>query len=114
MMTRCRLDAGLGGDRGQDFADKLVRALRALPAGSLPLTAACTQGGWVDDSDLAISVLTISGDDGAVSARVGVFFTEVVGGCNCNDDPVGCSAYGVVRVTLDRTTGIAEIVPDGD
>lgn len=97
-----------------DFASVLKREVIALGAEQLPLAQGLARGGMVDAENLDASVLAFHETDAGLVVKLGLFYAEVIGGCNCNDDPVGCSAYGVVRVTLDRTTGIAEIVPDGD
>lgn len=80
---------------------RLQQLLIALPSGSLPLQHGCLQGGLIDDSDLSLSMLSSSFDGDLVVVRVGVFFTEVVGGCNCHDDPVNNHAYAVIEVLLD-------------
>lgn len=113
-MTVLTLEPGLPDLDAEALAQALVRALEALPPGRLPLAAACTQGGVVDDGDLAISVLAVSEAAERVTARVGVFFSEVVGGCNCDEDPVAFPAYGVLRVVLDRRCGVAVVAPDDD
>ena len=89
------------------LAQTIARELEALPAEDLPLHAYCSQGGWVDDSQLAVSVLELRPDTHCVMARVGVFFTELVGGCNCQDDPAKVNAYGVFEIRIDRISGLA-------
>jgi hypothetical protein len=90
----------------------VASAVMGLPAGSLPLHAGCTQGGWVDDSALAVNVLELRSDAQRIEARVGVFFTELVGGCNCHDDLVKVNAYSVLEVHIERISGQAVIEPD--
>lgn len=92
---------------GAAFAETLKRELAALPSGSLPLARATTQGGQVDDRDIAVTVLGATADADAIRARVGVFFTEVVPSCSCGDDPLEVNAYCVLRIDIDRTTAAA-------
>jgi hypothetical protein len=113
-MKVLRLGPGLGGGEGDQIDQALVRGLRTLPPGSLPLEAACTQGGIVDDRDAAFTVLGIDATPRWVTARVGIFFKELVGGCNCHDDPIESHAYGVFQVEVDRTTGVTTISPVDD
>jgi hypothetical protein len=84
-------------------------ALQRLPPGTLPLHEACTQGGVVDDGDLGISLLHWATAGSQVRIRVGVFFSEIVGGCNCHDDPVATSRYAILWVRIARVDGSAEI-----
>ena len=83
-----------------NFADRLRDALSTLPPGILPLAQACTQGGLVDETGRSLSVLGTQHSSGQWVARVGVFFTERVGGCNCHDDPAESTVYAVIEVRL--------------
>ena len=78
----------------------LKNELESLTAGSLPLHEYTTQGGMVDDNNIAVSVFSVEELGDGLQAKVGVFFTEIVGGCNCHDDPVGENAYAelVLRI----------------
>ena len=87
----------------------LPLALRRLPPGALPLTEACTQGGIISDGDLGISLLSWATTGSHIVVRVGVFFEEIVGGCNCHDDPVAASRYAILGVRIARGDGSAEI-----
>jgi hypothetical protein len=89
------------------FARVLKQGLQGLQSGALPLEHATTQGGHVDDSDLSVTVLRTVENDHSVEAEVGVFFTEVVGGCNCHDDPLAVNAYCEMRVTIDKASAEA-------
>lgn len=94
-----------------ELADCLNKALRSLPPGSLPLRGGCEQGGLVDDSDLSVSVLAVDRTADQTTARVGVFFTEIVGGCSCHDDPVRANAYCMLEVVIRNTDGDTRISP---
>ena len=39
--------------------------------------------------------------------RLGVFFAEVVGGCNCHDDPVATHSYALLGLRIARSDGAA-------
>jgi hypothetical protein len=104
------LTAALRAWPSDDFARALKADLEALPAGTLPLHLATTQGGLVDDSDISVSVLTHTDDAAAIRARVGVFFTEAVGGCNCHDDPIRANGYCLLEVSIHKRTAAADFV----
>ena len=89
------------------FAARLKTAITQLPPGSLPLQQATTQGGLVDDSQITVTVLGSEREGDEIVARVGVFFEEVVGGCNCHDDPVSVNGYCMLQVRIDANTGEA-------
>ena len=88
----------------ESFSPTLKREIEELPPGTLPLQQGTTQGGVVDESALSTTVInTTDGKDG-IEARVGVFFSEIVGGCSCGDDPLTENAYCELSVTIDRAT----------
>ena len=96
------------------FAARLRDALTALPPGTLPLGRACTQGGIVDEADRSLSILSARRSAGQGEARVGVFFVERVGGCNCHDDPAESTAYAVIEVQLSEGDGTVDYRYVGD
>jgi hypothetical protein len=102
-------------DRQTDcFALTLKSEIGNLPAGTLPLDQGVTQGGYVDDSDMAITVLHATEDDASIQAKVGVFFTEIVASCGCGDEPMPTNAYCDMQVRIDKATAEAEftLIPE--
>lgn len=93
----------------KDFAMHLVALLKTLDPSDLPLAAGCTQGGQIDAEGIQFSVMGHERQAGGATARVGVFFTEVVGGCNCHDDPVRSNAYLVIEIALEGHKGQMDI-----
>ena len=90
-----------------DFAAVLKRELLALPAGTLPLHLGTSQGGVVDPASLGLTVLGAVETGGEIRARAGVFFTEIVGGCSCGDDPLTANAYCELEIRIDPARGTA-------
>lgn len=88
-----------------DRAAAFRHALGALPAHILPLQQATTQGGLVKPRSMEITVLNTHRADRKWIGRIGVFFIEVVGGCNCHDDPVEANGYCVIEVSLASDNG---------
>lgn len=98
---------------GRGFDDACLRdRLNGLPTGILPLADACTQGGRVDESARSIGVLRSWHEDGCGHVRIGVFFGEVVAGCNCNDDPVTDNVYACFELCIEPAlagTGVTAV-----
>lgn len=89
------------------FQGALKATLLGLPPGSLPLHAAVSQGGRVDEDHLDATVLEVTDTGALIHARVGVFFTEMVGNCACGDEPFPANAYCLLQVGIDTATGSA-------
>ena len=84
----------------------LRRGLAAIRAEQLPLAGACVQGGWVDGAALSLSLLDarVTGD-GGIDARIGAQFVELVGGCNCHDDPAASAVFCVIGMHWNAEGG---------
>jgi len=91
------------------FAPSLKRELMALGKGVLPLASAVTSGGVVDDSNLAVSILRSTDAGSTIVVRVGVFFAEVIAGCNCSDDPMSIPAYCELHIDIDKLSAAANL-----
>ncbi|MGD8803274.1 MAG: glucosamine--fructose-6-phosphate aminotransferase [Gammaproteobacteria bacterium] len=91
-----------------DFVHALKCQLESLPAGSLPLEQGTSQGGYVDDSDISVTVIRVSEKNGRIQGKIGVFFTEIVVGCGCGDDPFPVNAYCELQISLDKNTAEME------
>jgi hypothetical protein len=91
------------------FTRILKGEIEALGTGSLPLDQGITQGGFVDDENVAALVLNATGDDQYIDSEVGVFFTEIIAGCNCGDEPDTINVYCRLKLRINRATAEAEI-----
>ena len=97
-----------------EFEQALKSELENLPTGTLPLHQATSQGGIVDDSNISACILSSEASDDEVKIRAGIFFTEIVAGCNCNDPPMEINAYCVLEIaiyTADANTRVT-IIPE--
>lgn len=90
------------------FEKTLKTELEGLPAGTLPLERATSRGGIADDSDISVTVIEAVENTRSIQARAGIFFTEIVGGCSCGDDPFAENAYCEIRILIDKSTAEAE------
>ena len=70
-----RLTESLQCWRSGDFDKKLKHELESLPAGTLPLENALTRCGTVDDSDIAVVVIS-SREQGGRTAKCGSALTR--------------------------------------
>lgn len=87
------------------FAETLKAELEALPAERLPLQACTTAGGFVAAAPFTVCVLGSEADDTAITARLAVFFTEVVVNCGCGDDPYEQQVACNLAVRIDLCSG---------
>ena len=53
----------------------------------LPLQQALERSSIVSDSPFTASILTFSEDNTHLTIKTAIFFTGIIAGCNCADDP---------------------------
>lgn len=93
------------------FAATLKREL-ADRAASLPLQQAVTTSSSALDSGIEAMLITVQEDDRRILARVGVFFSGIVAGCSCADDPTPVAPqpeYCELQLAIDRTTAATDV-----
>lgn len=94
-----------------DFPAVLKRELEASGT-QLPLQEALAGSSAVFGDRIEVMVIASDADAGRIQAKVGVFFSGIVAGCSCADDPTPVEAqneYCELRVDIDRRTAAAEV-----
>lgn len=91
-----------------NFPSVLKSELEALAVHQLPLQAAMMHGNSVLDDDLKVMINTISYDQEAINVTVGIFFSSMISGCNCADDPTPAETqheYCEVELAINKLNG---------
>ena len=107
-MNRTTFSKCLAHWRCDDFTASLELEIESLPSGILPLHKAVTPGSYVDDSDMACTILRVTETDNVIQARVGIFFTEIVVSCGCGDEPMHQNAYTEMDIHIDKHSAEVE------
>ena len=92
-----------------EFSGSFKREIQGLPSGTLPLQSRGTQNGLVDDSDLSLVLLQTTETGDMYNIRTGVFFSGIIGGCSCGDEPEAENAYCEIWVRIHNKTAEASI-----
>ncbi len=90
----------------------LKRVLEGLDADCLPLQQALRRGSQATGEPFQVMVLTTAEGAEELRVRVGIFFTSLIGGCQCADDPTPLESlpeYAQIDVIIHRETGIASL-----
>ncbi|MCW8929308.1 MAG: glucosamine--fructose-6-phosphate aminotransferase [Gammaproteobacteria bacterium] len=88
----------------ENFKKVLKQELEALDNGTLPLDQATCQGGKADGSKISALINSTTENEISIMINVGVFFDEIIAGCNCGDDPMSENTYCDLLVTIDKRT----------
>lgn len=90
-----------------DFGATLKQEIEAAGAAALPLQQALSLSSHALDSGVSVMILGAGDTPAAIRARIGVFFSGIVAGCNCADDPTPVEAqheYCEMELAIDRAT----------
>jgi hypothetical protein len=93
--------------RPGQFEKALKHELENLPAGTLPLENGTSRGGFVDDSNISVTVINARQYEHSIQAKIGIFFTEIIVGCGCGDEPMPENAYCEMLISIDKSTSAA-------
>lgn len=92
------------------FEDVFKQETGQLDAARLPLQQGLSVSSQVTDRPFQTMVIRADADAAALHVKAGIFYTGVIAGCSCADDPTPIdeqTEYCVVRFDIDRTTAEA-------
>lgn len=95
-----------------DFAEILKREVEGLPAEVLPLQQGLSAASHVAERPFQTRFISATADDKVICAKLGIFYSGIIAGCSCADDPTPVdelSEYCVVRLDINRTTAHATV-----
>ncbi|MEW6313656.1 MAG: hypothetical protein AB1513_06360 [Pseudomonadota bacterium] len=116
-MPSLRLPLALAAWGSPEFKQVLKQELEQPGPAALPLQQGLSQGSHTLEAPITVMVIGASEAAGSIHARVGVFFSSIIAGCNCADDPTPVSPqneYCEIRLVIDRATAktIATLAED--
>jgi hypothetical protein len=89
------------------FRDVLKREIEQLDACKLPLQQGLSSSSYVTDRPFQAMIISVSEEAGLIRAKAGIFYTGVIAGCSCADDPTPIdeqTEYCVLQFDIDRAT----------
>lgn len=90
-----------------DFDAALKREIEQLETGLLPLQQGLTSTSYVTDGARQVVILGATEDEDFIHVKAGIFYTGVIAGCSCADDPTPVedqTEYCVTRLDIDKRT----------
>lgn len=95
-----------------EFERVLKQEIEQLDAGNLPLQQGLSVSSYVTDRPFQARIIAASETDGLIRIKAGIFYTGVIAGCSCADDPTPVdelNEYCVVQLDIDRVTAKATV-----
>ena len=90
-----------------EFNDVLKREIEALEGTQLPLQEGLTSSSHALYERVGAMIIDVSDAGSVIRAKAGIFYTGVVAGCSCADDPTPLTEqteYCVVQLSIDKAT----------
>lgn len=94
-----------------DFEAALKQEI-AQHASQLPLQQGLSSGNYVTDDPITVAINSVTELEDVIRVRAGIFYTGVLGGCSCADDPTTTSEsneYCEVQLDIDKSTAVARV-----
>lgn len=107
-----RLQKSLNAWGSPGFRDVLKQEIGQLDAAALPLQQGLSRSSHVADRPFQPVILDAHEEAGLIRVKAGIFYSGVIAGCSCADDPTPIDEldeYCVLRFDIDRTTAAATV-----
>ncbi|MGB5539723.1 MAG: hypothetical protein WBO37_06520 [Gammaproteobacteria bacterium] len=107
-----RLQKSLAAWGTPGFEAILGQELAGLGIEQLPLQQGLGGSSYATDRPPQVMIISSSESQGGIRIKAGIFYTGIIAGCSCADDPTPVeeqAEYCVIRVDIDTTTGAATI-----
>ena len=112
-----RLTKTLNAWGSPEFRGILKNEIEQMDAHLLPLQQGLSTGSHVIDSKLNAMIIGVSEAAGFIRVKAGIFYSGIISGCSCADDPTPIneeSEYCVVQLDINKQTAETTIalLPD--
>ena len=94
------------------FNETLKAELEQLDGSQLPLQQGLTTASHALDNNLSALIIHSRDDGDFIRAKAGIFYTGIIAGCACADDPTPVNEeteYCLVQIDIDKATGEASV-----
>jgi hypothetical protein len=95
-----------------EFKDVFRQEIAQMDAAGLPLQQGLTRSSHVTERPIQAMLLSAIEDAGLLRVKAGIFYTGIIAGCSCADDPTPIdemNEYCVVRFDIDMKTAATTV-----
>lgn len=107
-----RLTKSLKAWRTPAFQDVLKDELEALDATVMPLQQGLAQSSYAVGGKFNVMIISVSKRPGFIRAKAGIFYTGLIPGCSCADDPTPVNEYSEycqVQIDINQETAETDV-----
>lgn len=94
----------------ENFKFIFLQEVTSLGNKYLPLQQGLTSSSVALDDSLKLIIISSNNNDTSVTFKLGAFYTGIISGCSCSDDPTPTDVvneYCEFKIKLDLTSGEA-------
>lgn len=102
-----RLNKSLNAWNTPGFKDVFQQQITQLDVSLLPLQQGLSISSHVTDRPVQAMILDMSDDADLIRVKTGIFYTGIIAGCSCADDPTPIAEqneYCVLQFCIDKTS----------
>lgn len=102
-----KLNKSLNAWETVNFIATLKEEVKQIGARYLPLQHGLSSGSYATDNIADVMFLSAAEQTDSLAVRIGVFYTSIIAGCNCADDPTPVdeqSEYCEVLLVISKST----------
>ena len=111
-----RLPYSLNARGTPEFETALKQEIEQLDAGLLPLQQGLSASSYVTDRPFQVRIISVREDAGKIRVKAGIFYTGIIAGCSCADDPTPIDelneycvvVFGIDPMTAETTVTLIE------
>jgi len=90
-----------------DFVSLLKKELEGLDVTELPLQQGLRRSSYALENKFQVMIITVSEESDLIRAKTGIFYSGLIPGCSCADDPTPITEYSEyceVSFAINKTT----------
>ena len=95
-----------------DFEGALKNYIEQMDVKQLPLQQGLSNSSHALDNNIKAIIISVSEEQNIIRVKAGVFYSGIIAGCNCADDPTPADElpeYCEVRLDINKITAETEI-----
>jgi len=107
-----RLEKTLSAWGKPDFEAILKQEIEQLGVDRLPLQQGLSSGNYALAEPVTATILDVAELEKVIRVKAGIFFSSVIGGCSCADDPTPVdkiNEYCEIRLDIDKSTAATTV-----
>ena len=96
-----------------EFPNVFQQEIAAMATTLLPLQEGLTISSHVTDRPVQAMILSTGDDGNLIRVKAGIFYTGIIAGCSCADDPTPIAEqneYCEVEFCIDKQSGLTTVI----